>query len=99
MNIGEVYDLHFDESRFGSGHRSVAIMAIGRKWIMCVNPATLTIGKVLVAEWNRYRPRLLQISPNALANRLAHQSAAHHRMNIKHARKAIKRFNKELRSV
>ena len=99
MNVGEVYDLHFNESRFGSGHRFVAITAIGRKWITCINPATLTTGKVLVAEWNGYRPRLMSLTPMQLASRLARQSAAYHRMGIKHARKAVKRFNKELRSA
>ena len=97
MQVGEVYDLHFNESRFGSGHMFIAIMAIGRKWITCVNPATLTTGKVLVVEWNSHKPRLMSLTPTQLASHLAKQSAAYHRMNIKHARKAVKRFNKELR--
>jgi hypothetical protein len=59
MNIGETYDLHFNESKFGSGHRSFTITKIGHKWISGVDPSTLITGKLILSEWDAHKPRLM----------------------------------------
>ena len=99
MQVGETYDLHFDESKFGSGHRSIMVMKVGRKWITGMDPSTLTVGKIALLNWELSKPRLMKTTPRQQAARIKGQRDLFKRLDIKFARMAIKRFLTDLKGV
>ena len=99
MQIGETYDLHFNESRFGSGHRSITVMTVGRKWITGIDHSTLVIGKIAAHEWQQHKPRLTCTTPRQQAIRIEKRIKIFRRLGVAFAKKTVKRFAQELRTV
>ena len=98
-NTGESYRLRFDDGPFGSGNRYIVILAVGRRWVRVVSPATLTTGKIASDDWRASQPVLLPIPAQKVARRIEKRARLFRRLGMAFPKKTIRRVIEQLRSA